>query len=234
MPINLEVPIVSFTFDDFPRSSLLTGGAILRHFGAAGSYYAAFGLMGTRGASGDIFVPKDLDTLLEQGHELGCHTFAHCNSAQTRSALFEESIIQNRRALNAILPGTSFKTFSYPFSEPRLRTKQKTGRHFICCRGGNQIFNQGSVDLNDASGYFLEKSRNRPQAVKDMIDRNREARGWLIFATHDICPEPSAFGCSTEFFEEIVGYAANSGARILTVLQACEAIGAASGARFSK
>ena len=39
-------PIISFTFDDFPRSALYTGGAILERFGLNGTYYAAFGLMG--------------------------------------------------------------------------------------------------------------------------------------------------------------------------------------------
>ena len=43
--IHLQRPLISFTFDDFPRSAIHTGGAILNRFGVAGTYYAAFGLV---------------------------------------------------------------------------------------------------------------------------------------------------------------------------------------------
>src|SRR5437773_2236461 len=47
---------------------------------------------------------------------------------------------------------------------------------------------------------------------------------WLIFATHDICENPSPFGCTAEFFENIVKCAIDSGARTLPVFQALEAL----------
>ena len=37
--------------------------------------------------------------------------------------------------------------------------------------------------------------------------------------------EPSPWGCTPEFFEDIVKYALNSGARILRVVEAREALG---------
>ena len=58
-------PIVSFTFDDFPRSALYVGGDILGRFGAKGTYYASFGLMGTTAPTGEIFITEDLPVLLE-------------------------------------------------------------------------------------------------------------------------------------------------------------------------
>jgi len=222
--INAQVPFVSFTFDDFPRSALLTGGAILNRFGLAGTYYASFGLMGKQGACGPIFLPEDLKQLQEQGHELGCHTFGHYDSWKTDPSVFEDSIIENRRALDELIPGASFKTFSYPINPPQARTKRRASQHFLCCRGGGQTSNVGNMDLNYLSAYFLEKSRNNPEAVKELIDQNRRARGWLILATHDVCKAPSPFGCTPAFFEDIVQYAVNSGARILSVVRAWEAL----------
>jgi peptidoglycan/xylan/chitin deacetylase (PgdA/CDA1 family) len=73
-------PIISFTFDDFPRSALHVGGAILKAEGAVGTYYASFGLMGGTAPTGVIFTESDLETLLEDEHELGCHTFEHCEA----------------------------------------------------------------------------------------------------------------------------------------------------------
>ena len=222
--LNADEPIISFTFDDFPRSALLTGGAILERHGLAGTYYASIGLTGKEGPTGIMFLPEDLRALLERGHELGCHTFDHCHSCGTKPAEFERSIIENRLALRELLPGVSFRTFSYPISPPRPRTKQRAAKYFVCCRGGGQSFNAGTTDLNYLCAFFLEQSRDNPEVVKNLIDQNRRARGWLIFATHDVCAAPSPFGCTPEFFESIVQCAVNSGARILPVVQAWEAL----------
>ena len=223
--IRTQLPLISFTFDDFPQSALLVGGAILNRFGLAGTYYASLGLVGTDTPSGRIFVPSDLPALLEHGHELGCHTFSHCHSGRTKVSVFLDSIIQNQLALSELLPGAFFRTLSYPISPPQARTKQKVAGHFMCCRGGGQTFNAGTADLNYLSAYFLEKSRGNIQAVRDVVDVNRDARGWLILATHDISPTPSPFGCTPDFFEDVVRYAVSSGARILPVIGALEALG---------
>src|ERR1017187_4482802 len=222
--IMSQQPLISFTFDDFPRSALFAGGAILERFGFAGTYYTSLGLMGQETPSGQMFVRDDLRLLFEQGHELGCHTFAHCDSWETDPQAFQKSIIQNGEELGKLLPGVEFKNFSYPISLPRPLTKAKTAGHFLSCRGGGQTLNAGKVDLNQLSAYFLEKSRHDIQAVKALIDRNRDVRGWLIFATHDISDSPSPFGCTPHFFEQVVQYAVSSGAHILPVMQALEVL----------
>jgi len=222
LAIGLNGPLISFTFDDFPRSALLAGGAILNQFGLAGTYYAALGLAGKETPTGPAFIPDDLRTALERGHELGCHTFSHCHSWQTDPRTFEKSIIENQAALGQLIPGAEFKTFSYPISPPRPLTKAKIAGRFLCCREGGQTFNIGTADLNQLSAYFLEKSRHDIASVRDVIDRNRQARGWLIFATHDISDEPTPYGCTPEFFRDVVQYAVNSGARIVPVTRALD------------
>lgn len=222
--IDTQVPLISFTFDDFPRSALLSGGAILNRYGLAGTYYTAVGLLGKDGPSGPLYTRDDLGTLLERGHELGCHTFSHCHSWNTDAGVFENSVIQNRDALRALLPRAEFKSLSYPISEPRPSTKRVVARYFQCCRGGGQVINAGTADLNQLAAYFLEKSKDRIQPVKDLIDLNRESRGWTIFATHDVSPNPSPFGCTPDFFEEVVHYAVSSGARVLPVAKALDTI----------
>jgi hypothetical protein len=223
-PVRLDSqkPIISFTFDDFPRSALLTGGAILERFGLRGTYYASLGLMGQTAPTGEIFIPEDVSALVGRGHELGCHTFDHRHSWDTNPKVFERSILENQAALESLLPGGVFRTFSYPISPPRPHTKRIVGQRFACARGGGQTFNVGRTDLNCLRAYFLEKSRHDGDAIKHLIEQNRAACGWLIFATHDVCNEPTPFGCTSDFFEDIVECAATSGARIVPVARALD------------
>jgi peptidoglycan/xylan/chitin deacetylase (PgdA/CDA1 family) len=223
--IRTDIPLISFTFDDFPRSALLTGGAILQQFGLRGTYYTSFGLMGTTAPTGEIFLPEDIPPLVAQGHELGCHTFAHCDSWSTPRHEFEQSVVQNQRALERFSPGAAFGSFSYPISPPRPSIKRAMGAHFPCCRGGGQTFNADMTDLSYLASYFMEQSRESPEAMMDLIDANRSERGWLIFSTHDVSTAPTPYGVTPALFERIVRYAVDSGTRILPVAEACETVG---------
>jgi len=223
--IQTQSPLISFTFDDFPRSSLLVGGCILQRCGLVGTYYVSLGLMGTAAPTGQIATPDDLHSAYKNGHELGCHTFSHCDPLKTKSRQYEAAIIENRVALSRLIPGATFKSFAYPIGSPRPLAKARVARHFLCCRAGGQAINVNGVDLNHLSAYFLEKSRHDIQAVKDVIDQNGKQRGWLIFATHDVAENPTPYGCTPEFFQEVVQYAVRSGARILPVISALQALG---------
>jgi peptidoglycan/xylan/chitin deacetylase (PgdA/CDA1 family) len=218
--LHSDVPLISFTFDDFPRSALLTGGSLLTRFGVRGTYYASFGLMGGDGPTGPIFRREDIRPLLEAGHELGCHTFEHCHAWQTDSRLFEQSVIRNQATLDEIHPRTRFRSLSYPISPPRPMTKRAAARRFACCRGGGQTFNHETTDAGYLAAYFLEKDRDHPEVVERVIDQNARANGWLILATHDVCDDPTPFGCTPAFFERILSYAVGSGARIVPVIEA--------------
>ena len=238
LAVRTPAPLVSFTFDDFPRSAFLEASSILTRYDILGTYYVSMSLAGKQSQMGPMYQTEDLKELARLGHELGCHTFGHCHSWNTPPDIYEKAILDNQQALNEVLPGTAFQTFSYPFSGPRLAVKQVAGRHFLCCRGGGlragrflfrhqaggQTFNSGITDLNLLCAFFLEQSRENPEAVKALIDQNAQARGWLIFATHDVCEKPSRFGCTPAFFEQVVQWSLESGARILPVVKVLEVL----------
>jgi peptidoglycan/xylan/chitin deacetylase (PgdA/CDA1 family) len=213
-------PLFSFTFDDFPISALSVGGAILQRHGLRGTFYASLGLMGTRAPTGEIFVADDLMTLFEQGHELACHTFSHPDTWRTSPADFVRTVLENAEALERLRPGRRFRSFSYPISGPRCRTKQEVGRLFESCRGGGQAINAGVADLNLLKSFFLEKSRDHELEIKAVIEENRRRNGWLIFSTHDVCDTPTSFGVTPKLFEHVVQWCLESGGRVLTVGEA--------------
>jgi peptidoglycan/xylan/chitin deacetylase (PgdA/CDA1 family) len=225
-PLEFEIaePVVSFTFDDFPRSALHVGGAILKRHGAAATYFACAGLMGRTDATGEMFVEGDVRALVAEGHELGCHTWGHHDAMLTLPTAFERSIVANRAELGRLCPEMTIRSFSYPKAEPNVGTKRVAAHHALCCRGGGQTFNRNRADLNCLKSFFIEQSRNDPQRIMQLIDENAAAPGWLIFSTHDVAETPSPYGCTAELFEEIVGHAVESGARLLTIGAACDAL----------
>lgn len=218
-------PLISFTFDDFPRSALFIAGAMLEKHGIAGTYYTSFGLMGQVAPTGEIFHRDDLPLVVERGHELGCHTYAHSHAYDTDPQTFEESIVQNKQALRQSALPAEFKTLSYPISCPRPGNKRTGARHYAGCRGGGQMFNRGETDLNNFQSFFIEQSRDNPAAIQQLIAENARASGWLVFSTHDVCANPTRYGCEPALFESIVRYAQESGAAILPVSAALRETG---------
>jgi peptidoglycan/xylan/chitin deacetylase (PgdA/CDA1 family) len=222
--LNLPRPLISFTFDDFPRTALFVAGSILQRFELRATYYVSLGLAGKEEASGAMFELEDLNSLREAGHELGCHTFDHCDSGSTNPRLFTASVQANARRLEDLFPGERFRSFSFPKSAPRPWTKQAVSKRFDCCRGGGQQANTGWTDLNYLRAFFLEQAAGDMQRIKRAIYCNMQTNGWLIFATHDICRSPSAYGCTPSLFTSAVRYAIDSGALILPVAEALDKV----------
>lgn len=213
-------PIVSFSFDDFPRSAWESGGPILARRGVKATYYTSFGLAGGDGVSGPHFTHEDLRALLAAGHEIGCHTHAHCPGWETTPEEFEASVARNAEQLREFSPHARFLTHSYPISPPRFGTKRRMGRRFACCRGGGQTHNAGLIDLNCLRGFFLEQTAGDARPLAAAIEATAAAGGWLILATHDISPRPSRYGVTPAFLDHALNLAIASGAEILPVAAA--------------
>lgn len=221
--IKTAVPIISFTFDDAPKTAFDEGGAILGSHGAKATFFVSLGLLGSRTEVGTIASREDLLRSSEEGNELGCHTFDHLYTWETTPDMFVESVMRNKEALDRILPGAKFRSFAYPIGVPKPSVKLKLEKHFLCCRGGGQTANTGVADLNLLKSFFIDKRNNEDiDAIKRIIDYNASRPGWLIFATHDVTETPSPYGCTPKFFLNVVEYAARSGALLLPVIDAFE------------
>jgi peptidoglycan/xylan/chitin deacetylase (PgdA/CDA1 family) len=223
--IKTPVPIISFTFDDAPRTAFNTAGDILKTHSAMATFFVSLGLLGLETEVGRIASRDDLMRAIQYGDELGCHTFDHFDTWKTSTNKFVESVVKNKEALDRLLPGTIFRTFAYPINEPKPAVKSRLERYFICCRGGGQLTNVGMSDFNLLKAYFLDRRNNLDiNTVRKMIDYNTSSKGWLIFATHDVADSPSRYGCTPKFFREVVEHTARSGALILPVGKAYDKI----------
>jgi peptidoglycan/xylan/chitin deacetylase (PgdA/CDA1 family) len=225
--LRSDAAYVSFTFDDFPKTAYVEGGRILAEHGARGTYFTSCRLLGQPSPSGVVASRDDLPKLLQDGHELGCHTFEHLDGTRSAPAAFTRSIAANRASLAETVPEADLPAvFAYPLDGPVLSVKKAVGRHFAGCRGGGQSFNGRVIDLNLLKAYFFDwKNRGDLDDVRRVLAETVAERGWLIFATHDVAAAPSEYGCTPQFFSTVVRLAVESGARVRPMMQACRELG---------
>ena len=225
-------PIISFSFDDFPRTAYTHGAPILEAHGVRGTYYVAMSLMNTSNELGEQFRRDDLDALLQRGHELASHTLHHVSGRALSCAAFCQEVEDGRQAIRQAT-GADPLNFAYPFGAVTLQTKRAlrfgpTPNGLSSARGIIPGLNGPELDLNllranSLYGGLGSASRAKNQAknqAKKMIAENILRKTWLIFYTHDVQPNPSPYGCTPDLLEAVVEEAVQSGARVLTVQEA--------------
>lgn len=219
VPLGGCGPIVSFCFDDFPRTALTVGGHILKSFGVVGTYYVAVGLMNTMNDLGEQFHREDLDAVLADGHELASHTFSHISCRSTSPTTFLADIQKGRHAIEQLTGKADSGNFAFPFGEFTLKAKSLVGAEAVSCRSTWKGLNGPYVDLNLLRAYSLYGGRDERALVRKLILDNEQKKSWLIFYSHDVQDSPSRFGCTPALLEFAVSCVLQTSTRIRTVAE---------------
>jgi peptidoglycan/xylan/chitin deacetylase (PgdA/CDA1 family) len=217
VPLGNAGPMVSFTFDDFPRSAYTVGAPILQRFGTRGTYYVTPGLMDQVNDLGEHYSLQDLQNLVKQGHELASHTYSHLSCREVSLYSFQADVRKAKRAICDQMGIADSGNFAYPYGDVTLRAKQTLGLEMLSCRGTTPGINGPEVDLNLLHANSLYGDMTQLAVVQRSILENAARKGWLIFYTHDVCSRPSRFGCIPELLEAAVSFAAQGRANIVTV-----------------
>lgn len=226
IPLGKSGPIVSFTFDDFPRNAVTVGGNILERLGARATYYVAMGLMGETNRLGAQFTRDDLLSLVERKHELASHTFSHVSARDTSMDRFIEEVMRGEKAIDECIGIAPSRNFSYPYGECTFNSKRVLGPLTRSSRGTCGGCNGPEVDLNLLRANSLCGGMDSAVVAQALIRENELRRGWLIFYSHDVSSRPSPFGCTPQLLDAIATFALEKGARLLTVSAALDEIGA--------
>jgi peptidoglycan/xylan/chitin deacetylase (PgdA/CDA1 family) len=219
VPLGNRGPIVTFSFDDFPRTALTNGASIVERFGGRATYYVTMGLMDTDNHLGEHFHCADLRSLIDRGHELASHTFSHLSAQRTDFKVFSQDVEHCEKAIRESIAVGPSKNFAYPYGEVTLAAKRKLGPRMRSCRGTCSGFNGPEVDLNLLHANSLYGDVDQAETAKQLILENESRRSWLIFYSHDVASEPSRFGCTPGLLEAVVSFAAERGARMMTVAE---------------
>jgi peptidoglycan/xylan/chitin deacetylase (PgdA/CDA1 family) len=225
VPLGHRGPIVTFSFDDFPRSAYTVGGDILKGYGVRGTYYASIGLMNRSNKLGEQFRRSDLEALVADGHELASHTFSHipCSSIPNSDFLYE--VDRGRKAIQDLTGQEDSRNFAFPFGDFTLGARRTLTMQLASCRGILGGFNGPDIDLSLLRANSLYGDIDKSKMAERLIDKTVIQKNWLIFYSHDIGSSPSQFGCTPRLLESVVSHASKVGARIMTVAEVLGELG---------
>jgi peptidoglycan/xylan/chitin deacetylase (PgdA/CDA1 family) len=215
--IRCERPIVSFSFDDFPRTATSAGGQVLKDLGIRGTYFVAFGLETSPTSGGTAFTIDDLHQVVSDGHELGCHTYGHELSHRVTSKRYEASVQRNQDRLRELHLKIPWRVFAYPAGSASAGTKRIVQARFLCGRGTSPGINADNTDLNLLRANSLYSAQRPVESHIARVDDVIAKKGWLIFYTHDVQDNPSRYGCTPEYLRIIAQAAVDSGAEVLRI-----------------
>jgi peptidoglycan/xylan/chitin deacetylase (PgdA/CDA1 family) len=215
-----RIPIVSFTFDDVPLSAGVTAASILEGAGAAGTYYASGSLCGTALDCERFLTREELIDLQRSGHEVGCHTFSHVPVTELDRRALVQELDENAQYFADGQAGGRLENFAYPFGQTNLSAKRRLARRYSTCRSSLSGINSGLIDLSLLRAVALYDRLLDRFAVRAWLASTLVKRAWLIFYTHDVRPQPSRYGTSTDLFQFAVSEAGAMGLDVLPVRDA--------------
>lgn len=217
-----ERPLVTFSFDDFPKSAGETGAAILEAFGWRGVYYASAGLMGTTNHHGPQFEIADLHRLADAGHEIACHSHDHLDAARAGADAIADNAARNRAALAEAGFEPTLEHFAFPYGEATPGAKTRLLETYRCLRGVQPGINRGVADRGLLKSTPLYGGEAGLAHALAMVQSLRHEPGWLIFFGHDIETQPTDWGCTPAFLHTVAEAVARSGAEVVTLSQALD------------
>jgi peptidoglycan/xylan/chitin deacetylase (PgdA/CDA1 family) len=218
--VRNATPMVSFTFDDLPKSAVTLGAGLLEAHGARGTFYISGGLVGVgtpHWAAGDA---ADVLALHHRGHEIGCHTFSHRRACDLDVSSLAGEIMRNREYFRALDASIETQTFAYPYGYGSFGRKYQLKDQFQTCRSIMPGINSGDVDLQFLRAMPLINRQIDRVGIERVFDAAETNNGWLIFYGHDVAEKPSPWGCSPGLLDHALEVAARRKIPVLTMAEA--------------
>lgn len=219
-------PMVSFTFDDLPKSAVTTGASLLEAHGARGTFYVSGSLVGVDDEAWASGNAEDVVSLHRRGHEIGCHTYSHLHAGYLDEAAMADEIVRNRDYFRALDPSIEIESFAYPFGYGSFARKHQLRNEFRTCRSIVPGVNAGNVDLQFLRAMPLIDREMDRDGIERAFDRAQTDNGWLIFYGHDVAERPSLYGCTPGLLDHALAAATRRKIPVLTMAEAMLCAGA--------
>ena len=228
--LGLERAIVSFTFDDVPRSAFMNGVPLLDEAGIKATFYVAMGLsesdVNPKGAIDEAgYLDRaDIQSLHGQGHHIACHTYSHYRLASGSVSGLVADARKNVALLEELLDAGPVRHFSYPFGQVNFQLKRELSTAYDSLRSSRPGINSGVIDLNLLRATSLYNPGFSRASILETIDKAAQLRGWLIFYTHGVDSIPDDYSCTPEQLAWVIEQCAHRDMAILPVSSAYQAV----------
>lgn len=217
LPLQADAGVVSFTFDDAPASACEAGAHALEHNGVRGTFYIAGGLTGQLEEGKPCHTREHLQTLLANGHELGCHSYSHVRCDNLSADALEQELDRNAAFLAELGVDIDALNFAYPFGAYAYNAKRICSKRFRSSRVTGGGMHADHADLNALKTHRLYDLPVDAEDFETLLARTARSKGWLIVNTHDVESPPSRYGYTPERLEHAVAAALAAGCKVLPV-----------------
>lgn len=198
-----ERSIITFSFDDFPKSAADTGADILDGVNAKAIFYACSGLAGRENLTGELYVDTDMLALDRAGHEIGAHTHTHLDCARTPTENAVRNITENLSQLKQMGLERPVEHFAYPYGETTVALKKALTSTFVTARGIRYGLNTSGADRMQLAAVELTSDTATTARAIDAIERATRTPCWLHIFTHDVRDKPSPYGTTPQDLRKI-------------------------------
>lgn len=213
-----KASMITFTFDDFPVSSVTAGGDALAPFDISATYYACSGLAGEANLTGELYTEEHLDDLKKAGHDIAAHTDTHLDCAASKKSVVIADIQRNLDWLQ--MRGIETDGFAYPYGETTVELKRELKSNFSTARGILPGINRKGSDLTQLRAIELTPEDWTHRRAEAAIETVSKIGGWLIFFTHDVRETPSPFGVQPGVLKKLARQSRDSGADLVNMRDA--------------
>lgn len=222
VPVDLERPLVSLTFDDCPQSVIQNALPMIEQEGWTTTLYLSCKMCSSDNHLGRLMDEADIRPAHESGHEIGDHTFSHLDAFEVSPQEYLQDIEKNQETL-ARLGVPESRTFAYPYGQINPTIKRLMGHRFSAARGITAQTHTDKVDLNQIGSAQLYHGVDIEHAITRI--KNMSANpGWLTLFSHDVAPSPSKYGCTPDDLRRILKALKDVDAEVLTVVDAIDRI----------
>lgn len=218
---DLQQSIITFSFDDCPKTAMTVGLPMLEAEGWRATIYVACGLCDTTNHLGLHISEADLIDVHQREHEIADHTYSHLSATDVDQETYLADIHRNQERLKELgLPKS--RHFAYPFGHATPRLKRTLATTFKTMRGVMAPHDQ-TQDGRLLKAVRVYSNDSIELALDEIAAAGTEPK-WLHLFTHDIRENPSHFGCTPDDFRRVVMAVAASGLPVMTVDKAYRAI----------
>jgi peptidoglycan/xylan/chitin deacetylase (PgdA/CDA1 family) len=211
-----QTTIVSFTFDDAPKTVFEVGFPILKHYQFPATLYVS-----TRNTEYDDYMNWDqIAAVAQEGWEIGAHTHTHPHLTKLSDAEVLDDLLTSTQEFAK--HGYAPVNFASPFGDMDDRVLSIISRHYASHRtawpdGVNSI----PPDPYNLVAYEVNRDTTLAE-VSTVLDGLQSQGGWLVLLMHHVSSKGEAMEheYGTNLLEDIAQLVQTKGFPVMTMGQA--------------